>query len=107
VIKPGEKKQEISWACDHEGGNMITGMDILAWEHRFIEPVAGKGEDVPGQNEPDKAPEFGPASISYAGAVEVEEEISHADYKEEMANFMGDQTLGAAMALDGPGGRGG
>lgn len=71
-----------------------------------MHPMPGKGHNIPGDNKPDKTPEFWPACPGYFGVVEVEQEISHAGYKEKMTNFMRDQALGAAVGLDGPGGKG-
>lgn len=102
MIETGEIKEKVEQTVKGIAGNLSVDSDKFFRVDDLPHPVAGKGEKVPAKNEPQKNLELRPAGTGHPQPVDPEEEISHADDKEYMADFVGNKPFGTAMLLNSP-----
>ena len=101
MIKPGEIEKQIPQTVNRIKGDLTVHPDKLIWRNELTHPVSREGKPVPQENKHQKVFKLGPARPLNLGKGNPVEKIAHAEDKEEMANLVGNQTLGAAMLLNG------
>ena len=89
MVESGEVIITIRNACDSKGVSAAGYLNEFILINKFVHPVAGKGEEIPRDNQPQKPFEFEPATACYMIAVNAKQQEPHADYKKNMADFMG------------------
>ena len=63
------------------------------------EPMAGKGDDIPKDNEPEEPLKFSPTWSPQLVIIDPDKQNKHAGNKKHMAYLMGDKPFGIAMLL--------
>jgi len=102
MIEAGEIKEKVEQIVNGIAGDLSVNSYELFRTDDLPHPVAGKGEQVPAKNEPQEHLELQPTSTGHPQPADPEEEISHADDKEYMADFVGNKPFGTAMLLNSP-----
>ena len=100
MIETGKIKKEVKQTGYGKVGDLAVGEYEFPGIDQLVHPVAGKGENIPGQNEPQENLERCPAPTAHSQPVDPEKEITHSGDKENMANFMGNEPFGPTMLLD-------
>jgi len=101
MVKPGEVKYNVENIGDHETRHLCAVLNEPFMIDQFSHPVAGKGQNIPQNNKPEKAFELKPACSGNMVSVNPVEQIGHSGYKKDMADLMRYQTLCTAMLLHG------
>ena len=69
MVEPGQEKQRVSKVAYCKRYSLSVGLDEVLSGYKFIHPVAGKGQQIPEDDQIEKNPEFAPAMIGLVGIV--------------------------------------
>jgi len=102
MIKPCQKIVSVRKVFNNKTNSLSSGFNKFFRRDKFIYPMTGKGEEIPCDDQPKENFKFQPADTLHLEVIQTKQQISHANYKEDMADLMSNQPFCTAMRLYGP-----